>query len=293
MGHRGVHRLGDGYLTTGRAAARIGIHPNTLRWYEAQGRMPSVPRSPGGYRLFSPLLLLQARIVHACHRIVWMVGPIRRHSFRIMELSKAGRFAEADSVARNIRELIAGERELAEQALGVLFRWRRGETEQTPHPPRHEPLSLGSGRRPLTVGQAARRLSLGPDQIRNWERNGLCRIPRAHPSGYRSLGREELELLLVIRYCQRAGYSLTAIRRMLQVIRRIVPDSIAEVRALADSPLPAETALFDPYPTDTLPTTLAGCAAATEQIISLLVELQEGNAAAAPSSAASAPSDSV
>ena len=281
--HEKSHRRD--YLTTGEAAAKVGIHPNTLRWYEMQQRLPPIPRSPGGYRMFSPRLVTQARVVHACHHIIWMVGPIRKLSFSVIAFSRQERIGEAREAAEHIRALLQEEYRLAEESLQVLLHWRRGEHSPADSPADSQPGSCPAGsfsagssvkaiRRPVTISRAARMLALTPDQIRNWERNGLCRIPRAGSSGYRSFGREELERLLVIRYCLRAGYSLTAIRRMLHVLGRIVPDKLAEIRTLANTPLPDETALFDPFPTDTLPATLRESIRTAELLLCLLNELQ-------------------
>jgi DNA-binding transcriptional MerR regulator len=39
----------------GAIAARAGLSPGTVRYYEALGLMPAPPRSPAGYRLYGPM----------------------------------------------------------------------------------------------------------------------------------------------------------------------------------------------------------------------------------------------
>jgi len=48
-----------GFITTSEAAERVGVHPNTLRWYESVGHLPPVPRTPGGYRRYDEVLVTQ------------------------------------------------------------------------------------------------------------------------------------------------------------------------------------------------------------------------------------------
>ncbi|MGH7545736.1 MAG: heavy metal-responsive transcriptional regulator [Gemmatimonadota bacterium] len=40
--------------TVGALAARVGVTPDTLRYYERLGLLPAPPRSDGGYRLYEP-----------------------------------------------------------------------------------------------------------------------------------------------------------------------------------------------------------------------------------------------
>lgn len=40
--------------TVGELAARVGVTPDTLRYYERVGLLPAPPRSDGGYRLYEP-----------------------------------------------------------------------------------------------------------------------------------------------------------------------------------------------------------------------------------------------
>jgi DNA-binding transcriptional MerR regulator len=58
------------------------------------------------------------------------------------------------------------------------------------------------------------------DILRNWDRNGLIEVPREPSNGYRCYGEPELDRLRVIRMLSCAGYSISAILRMLLQLAR-------------------------------------------------------------------------
>jgi DNA-binding transcriptional MerR regulator len=98
--------------------------------------------------------------------------------------------------------LVQAEQAQAEAAAELLERWARGSaTDATTER--------------LHISQAAKRLGVTTDVLRNWERNGLIRVPRDPDNGYRIYGAVELGRLRVIRMLNRAGYSQMAILRML------------------------------------------------------------------------------
>lgn len=249
-------------------AQRLGIHPNTLRWYEAAAYLPPVPRTPGGHRLYSAPLVRLARIVRTSQPLLRLNGPIR---FRAMEFLRACKgecpAATTTSLATldALETVLRQEYRLALDALQALERFRRGTTRaQQQQPARPEPLRY--------IGTAAARTGLTRDRIINWERDGLCRYPRTPTGGYRLFGAEEVDRLLVIRSCRTAGYSITAIRRLLNAIDRegeagAELDSIRTLTSVANTPTTYETQLFPVFPTDTLPETL-------EQLLELVGTLR-------------------
>jgi DNA-binding transcriptional MerR regulator len=247
------------WLSTSAAAQAVGIHPNTLRWYEASGRLPPVPRTPSGYRMYSPDLVALARIVSLCHKIVWVEGPIRRQTLVLTGLCRDGRNEEARTCCRELILFLDEEERYAREALAVIARWGRD--------------GLGGGQQPvrlLNLSAAARFAGLTTEQIRNWERNALLLVPRNPCNGYRLFGAEDLDRLRVIRVCRRAGYSLTAIRRLLMAVDASPPGKPVNLAAVAENPLPEEKAFFNTFPSDTLLTTLAKATAAAETILGLI-----------------------
>jgi DNA-binding transcriptional MerR regulator len=73
--------------------------------------------------------------------------------------------------------------------------------------------------------------------LRNWERNGLISIPRDPFNGYRRYGAQEISRLRVIRMLSRAGYSLSAILRMLLQLDQGKKN---DLRGALDTPRPDE-----------------------------------------------------
>ena len=253
-------------VTTGTLAAALGIHSNTLRWYEAAGYLPPVPRTPGGYRRYGPELVRLARIVRESQPLLRLFGPIRSETFVFLNECRDEGAPPYSSALQRLDELTAllrDEHRLALDALAALERFRRG--EQTA-PRGGGPL--------LPIGSVAAETGLTRDRIINWERDGLCRYPRS-PAGYRLFGAEEVDRLLIIRSCRTAGFSLTAIRRLLRAIDEhaseasVLPDGVS-LRVVADTPAAHETELFSVFPTDTLPATLEQLLGLTEHLGCLL-----------------------
>ncbi|MGZ3664961.1 MAG: helix-turn-helix domain-containing protein [Ktedonobacterales bacterium] len=75
------------------------------------------------------------------------------------------------------------------------------------------------------------------DILRNWDRNGLIDIPRDPANGYRRYGTQEISRLHVIRMLSRAGYSTSAILRMLIQLDR---GETTDLRRALDTPRPDE-----------------------------------------------------
>jgi DNA-binding transcriptional MerR regulator len=89
----------------------------------------------------------------------------------------------------------------------------------------------------LYIGEAAGLLGVTRDVLRNWERNGLIRVPRDPSNRYRLYGAKEIGRLRVIRMLSRAGYSMMAILRML---RDLDQGKVSDLRRSLDTPRPDE-----------------------------------------------------
>ena len=63
----------NGMLRSGELAARAGISPDSLRYYERSRLMPPVPRSATGYRLFPPEALGRLRLIRGALSIGFSV----------------------------------------------------------------------------------------------------------------------------------------------------------------------------------------------------------------------------
>lgn len=206
------------HLRTSDVAKTVGVHVNTVRLYEARGYLPPIPRSRSGYRLFTPRHLEHMRLAHLA-----LNGPYpfsRRLAVELVRCAADGDLGMAMELAYQMLAEVRIERTHAEAAVEFLERWvssRRLETMA----------------RTLTIGQAARRLGLSADQLRNWDRSGLLSVPRDPQTGYRRYGAAEVGRLRVIRMLRRSGYSLMAILRML---RRVDAGQTERLRDALDTP---------------------------------------------------------
>jgi DNA-binding transcriptional MerR regulator len=245
-------------VTTAAAAALAGVHPNTVRLYEAQGFLPPVPRNSSGYRQFDELLIGHVKVVRWLSRITWMSGPIRSHALDSLRHAAERNFPAAISSAAAARAALREEQRRAREAVSILEQWRQG--------------MAGSGLElpaPFTIRDAAAEAGVTPDQIRNWEKNGLFRLKRDAGSRYRRFTQSDIGLFKVVRVCCRAGFSLMAIRRILAAIRS---GSSRAAESVLDEPAPYERELYsDCYPTDAWLSTLS---AAEQALRNALKELR-------------------
>jgi DNA-binding transcriptional MerR regulator len=120
---------------------------------------------------------------------------------------------------------------------------------------------------PLAIGEISRLLGVSLDVIRNWERNGLIRIPRDPDNGYRRFGKKEMERLRIIRMLSRAGYSHMAMLRMFLELDR---GNRSDLKKILDAPREDEE-IFTAA--DHWLTTLNGQERMAHQVIQLIEEL--------------------
>ena len=206
------------YLKTSDIAQSVGVHPNTVRLYEARGFLSAVPRSKTGYRLFTSLHLEQMRLAHLALQWPYLSGKQV-----VLDLVKCAADGDLGMAMELAYEYLAGvrmERTRAEAAVEYLEWWARD------HP-------LETTKRTLSIGQAANHLGVTVDQLRNWERNGLLNVPRDPATGYRLYGASEIGRLRVIRMLRQSGYSMMAILRML---RQFDAGETERLREVLDTP---------------------------------------------------------
>ncbi len=187
------------YLRTSDIARAVGAHPNTVRLYETWGFLPPIPRSPGGYRLYTEAHLDQMRLAWtAMHGIC----PCKALLNDLVRTAATGDLGGALEQAYAYLAQVRSERAQAEAAVEFLESWAQGRI-----------IERATG--PLRIGELVKRLGITHDMLRNWERNGLLDVPRDPHSGYRLYGPEEIGRVRVIRMLRLAGYSTMAILRML------------------------------------------------------------------------------
>jgi DNA-binding transcriptional MerR regulator len=188
------------YLKTAQIAKEIGVHPNTVRLYEEYGFLSPIERSKTGYRLFTPLHLEQMRLARLA--LQWPYPGSREGAFELVKCAAQDDLGMAMEWAYQNLAHVRVERTHAEAAVEFLERWALGHVVDT---------TKGQ----FQITEAATRLGVTVDMLRNWERDGLIDVPRDPENNYRLYGAAEFGRLRVIRMLRQAGYSLMAILRML------------------------------------------------------------------------------
>ncbi len=212
------------YLLTSDIAKAVGVHPNTVRRYEEWGFLPPIPRGPSGYREFTKIHLDQMRLARMALRGPWPGKEVRKSAFVLVRRAASGDLGGALEQAYRHRALVQAERAQAEAAAELLERWSQG-------------VATDATSESLRIGEAARLLGLTTEAMRNWERNGLIKVPRNPRNGYRLYGATEIGRLRVIRMLRQAGYSVMAILRMLLHLDR---GGSGDLRQVLDTPRPDE-----------------------------------------------------
>ena len=188
-------------MKTSDIAKALSVHVNTVRLYEEAGFLPPIPRGANRYRQYSDLHLEHAKLVRLT--LHWPYLGDKELLFQLLRNAANANFGTAIELAFQYLALIRMERTSTEAAIEFLEHWAAGNL-------------LDAFEDTVTISEAAKRLKVSVDMLRNWERNGLINVPREVNSGYRLYGMREFGRIRVIRSLLQAGYSLMAILRMLQ-----------------------------------------------------------------------------
>ena len=241
-------------LYTSDIAKAVDCHPNTVRLYEEWGFLPPIPRSRSGYRLFAEEHLDQMRLARTALRGPWPGRKIKRSAVTLVRLAADGDLGGALEEAYQYQMLVRAECAQADGAAELLERWAQG-------------TAADATEEPLHIGKAAALLGLTSDMLRNWERDGLIRVPRDARSGYRLYGATEIGRLRVIKMLRRAKYSTMSILRMLLALDR---GRDGDLRQVLDTPRPDEDAYSA---TDRWLSTLAELEQRARELIDQLEEM--------------------
>jgi DNA-binding transcriptional MerR regulator len=186
---------------TAEVAAKIGIHPNTVRLYEAWGLIPKPQRQPNGYRVFTDFHVEQMRLIRIAFQTEILQSGLRKQIIQMLKTAASGDFDAALALTRAYVLHLGQEIGNAEEAIAVARQILSGqEAENTRYLRRKETAIL---------------LGLTTDTIRNWEMNGLLTVKRRE-NGYRVYTDHDIKRLKIIRALKCANYSLAAILRMLE-----------------------------------------------------------------------------
>lgn len=187
---------------TSEIANIIGVHPNTIRFYEEMGLLPTIPRTKGGYRIFTDSHLDQLILLRTAFRAEIISSRLRQEVLSIIKTAATGDINKAYQDTKHYLEHLREEARGAEEAIRIA-------ENILEHSDCSGEALICKGR-----GEAAVRLDITIDVLRDWERNGLVSIPQ-DSSGHKLFYVKEMNRLKIIRTLRNAHYSTMSILRML------------------------------------------------------------------------------
>jgi DNA-binding transcriptional MerR regulator len=203
---------------TNEIARRIGVHPNTVRFYEDVGFLTPPERQINGYRVFTELHLRQMELARLALHAEVLQNGLRKKAIEVIRLCAALDFDRAIQSAREYEAMLTRETENAKSAVTSVEAMLNG---------KHRPDGVSLKRR-----EAAEKLDVTLDTLRNWELNGLITVKRRE-NGYRVYDASDLERLNIIRTLRCANYSLSAILRLMNHLNK---NEAAPVEAILNTP---------------------------------------------------------
>ena len=203
---------------TAQVAKATGIHPNTVRLYEALGLIPEAKRQGNGYRVFTDYHIEQIRLARMALKVEALQNGLRKQAIRIVKTAAMRNLDEALGLTRDYLRNILRERDNALEAI---------EQAEAIHKDVRPAAMLSMKRK-----EVAALLEISMDTLRNWELNGLLSVKRRE-NGYRVYKEEDIRRLKIIRSLRCANYSLEAILRMLNALSA---DADANIRHVLNTP---------------------------------------------------------
>lgn len=188
-------------FTTKEIADAVGVHVNTVRFYEEIGFLTKPERTANGYRIYSALQLAQCRLIRLAMKAEVLQNGLRKKAVEIVTLCAALDFGAALSAASEYQSMIHSEIQNASAAITSVERLLQ-KNAATADPS------------PITRLEAANMLGVTSETLRTWERSGLIQVKRKL-NGYRVYSASDMERLGIIRTLRLANYSLSSILRLL------------------------------------------------------------------------------
>ena len=192
--------------TTSDIAKKIGIHPNTVRFYEEMQLITRPERKENGYRIFTDLHIYQFKIARTAFQIELLQNGLRKQSVEIVKTVALGNIDKALDLTDRYLEHIEQEKNNAAEAVKSAKAILENKDNNL--------IKIS-----MTRKETADYLGITTDTLRNWELNGLLRIKRRQ-NGYRVYTEQDIQILKIIRSLRCANYSLSSILRMLTALSR-------------------------------------------------------------------------
>lgn len=151
--------------TTSAIAKIVGMHPNTVRFYEDMQLITKPKRKKNGYRIFTELHIYQFKIARMAFQIELLQNGLRKQCVDIIKTVARGDIDKALELSDRYSEHINQEKYNASDAIknakDILENKNDNLTKIC-----------------MTRKETAMYLGITTDTLRNWELNGLIRIKR-------------------------------------------------------------------------------------------------------------------
>ena len=239
---------------TSDVAATIGVHPNTVRLYEALGLIPKPERDANGYRIFTTFHIQQFMLARTAFQIEVLQSGLRKKIVSVVKLSASKNFEHAIALTQEYLDGLSAERQNAEEAIRIVQDILSGDTD--------------IHRFSMKRKEVSEYLDISMDTLRNWEMNGLLTVKRKE-NGYRVYTDEDIKRLKIIRSLRCAKYSLEAILRML---RQLSKNPDIDIKAALNTPRQSEDIISV---CDQLIISLTAAERNAEKIMEMLQEMKE------------------
>lgn len=191
----------EGQLRPIDLARAMGISVASVRFYEAEGILPPVPRTASGHRRFQTRHLEALRTARAL-----MAGYGWVHAREVMRAVHAGERAGVTALADARHAALHRERN---NAIAIVDALRRATTASAAG------ALPGVAGTPLRVGEVARQVEIPVSTLHFWEQSGLVRPARDPGNGYRLYSPTHVQHVRVVGALRTAGYGIPRIRDVM------------------------------------------------------------------------------
>ena len=189
-------------FTTSQVAKMLSVHPNTVRWYEAEGFISPVPRLKNGYRCFTNRHILQLQVCRLIYGGGFANPKIREASNEILFLLSEWKINNSLKQAKYYLSLIETEYNKALETTAILVNWVSHDINKSPG-------------KTYTRKEAANLLDITTEVLRNWERNGLINVTRSGKKNEKVYNENVIDRLRVIYMLRQNNHSIAAIKQSL------------------------------------------------------------------------------
>lgn len=206
---------------TKQVAELIGIHVNTVRFYEKMGLVSKAQRNTNGYRLFTEKQIEEFKLARTAFKSELLQNGLRKKVTTIVKLTATEQYDQAEQLTLDYLRQLEIDQNAAEEALAITKK------------------ILAKSSKTLNTeitykrSEAAQLLNVSIDTLRNWELNGLFEIKRKE-NGYRVYTESDINYLKIIYSLRHANYSLSSILRMLTKLSSNPETDISEAINLSE-----------------------------------------------------------